>query len=162
MPFLYLQEEYSLRISPSLWLSSQRQEYSPSFCRYTTSRASSSWVWRWAARRSSCMRISMGNPLPRITPFSVQSTSQMESKLTLYLYFFFLNLCKGFGLNCLDTWSLLSLSSIMSVSEEILFLFLVCVCVCFEQALVQFSSTGRWMNLDWLCNLLMNFSLWLV
>lgn len=103
MPFLCLQEEYSLRTSPSLWLSNQRREYSPSFCRYTTSRASSSWEWRWAVRRSSCMRISMGSPLLRITPFSVPLTLQMESKLTLFVYFFIF--VKVFGLNRLNVWS---------------------------------------------------------
>lgn len=128
MPFLCLQEEYSLRISPSLWLSSQRREYSPSFCRYTTSRASSSWVWRWAARRSSCMRISMGSQLLRITPFSVPSTLQMESKLTLFI---FLICVKVFAPNRLSIWSSTVLyinfrSSLILMSLNIFFVFRAC------------------------------------
>lgn len=75
-----LQGEFSQKISPSCSPSSPRLASSPSFCPCTTSRASSSWAWRWAVVPSSCTRTRMVNPPRRTTPCSAPSTWLTASK----------------------------------------------------------------------------------
>lgn len=80
-PMLFvLQGEFSHRISPSCLPSRPRLASSLSCCPCTTSRASSSWVSRWAVVPSSCMRTSMVSLPQRSTPSSAPSTSQTASK----------------------------------------------------------------------------------
>lgn len=83
LPPLSVQEVFFLRTSPSWPQCAPSPASSLSCCPFTMGRESSSWVLRWDAHLSSCMRIRLVNQPRRTTPCSALSTLLTESTSSL-------------------------------------------------------------------------------